>query len=239
VSDTKNILVDRSKILKFPDVPINGTNQEAIVLIAMPARDRVPRQIFWSYVALFKPKHYFMSNEHVPIDEARNQVVKEFLVNMPEATHLLFWDSDVIPPHDALVKLFKANVGVISGLYFQKYPPHRPHVYLLSEDKKHFVPCVTYAKNKVVEVEGTGMGFCLIRKDVLQNEAFLKRGKWFGFERGFGEDFDFALTLKETGIKWYLDTSVVCSHVTDQYFVDDKSYELYQAAEQTKMFSPQ
>jgi len=235
----KSFIVDRVKpVDKFPEVKFDENNQEAIILIAMPARDRVPRQIFWAYTALYKPKHMFMSNEHLPIDLARNVVVKEFLVNMPEATHLLFWDSDIIPPHDALYKMFKHNVPVVSGLYFQKYAPHRPHIYLMSENKQHFTPAITYSKDKLIEVEGTGMGFCLIRKDVLQDEAFIKRGKWFGFERGWGEDFDFAMTLKEAGIKWYLDTSIVCGHVSDQYVIDEKTYELYQTAEQIKIFNP-
>jgi len=237
---SEQIIVDKTKPpMQFPEIKVNETKQEAIILIAMPARGLVSRKIFWAYTALFKPKHMFMSNEHVPIDEARNVCVKEFLVNMPEATHILFWDSDVVPPHDALLKLFNVNKPVVSGLYFQKYAPHRPHIYLLSENKTHFIPCVTYTKDSVIEVEGTGMGFTLIRRDVLQHEAFLKRGKWFGFDRGFGEDFDFSITLREAGFKWYMDTSIICGHVTDEYTVDEKTYELYGASEQMKIFNPE
>ena len=207
---------------------------EAVFCIAMPTRDKVPKDLFWTYLNMIKPKHYFITAGHVPIDEARNWIVKQFLVNMPDATHLVFWDSDIIPPIDGLVRLFKHDKAIVSGLYFQRYPPHRPHIYILGENRQYFIPCVAYTKNTLIEVEGVGMGFCMIRRDVLQADAFLKRGKWFGFDRGFGEDFDFCLTAREAGYKIYVDTGVVCKHMADQYPVDETTFMLYQEREKYK-----
>jgi len=225
------ILDKRNEDKEFKD----RTKVEAIICIAMPCRGRIPRSVFWAYQNLIKPKHYFVSMEHVPIDVARNETVKEFLVNMPDATHLLFWDADILPPRDGLVKLFQSKKAVVSGLYFHKYPPHNPHIYILAEGGKGFIPAISYPKNQLIEVEGCGAGFLLIRKDVLQHQVFMDREKWFSFDRGFGEDFDFSLSVNQTKeYKIYIDTSVICKHIADEYYIDDKLFDLYLEREQLK-----
>jgi len=205
---------------------------EAVITIGMPAKYRVPRDIFLAYLRLIKPKHYFITVEHVPIDVARNAIVEQFLVDMPDATHLLFWDSDVIPNKDTLWKLFRHSKKIVSALYFQKYPPHRPHLYVRTETGKGFIPFVTWQNGQCIEVEGCGMGFCLIRKDVFQ----LLEPPWYSFKNGLGEDFYFCVKARESAnIKTYVDTDAKCMHVTDNYPVTHDTFKMWMQKESLKM----
>ena len=49
-----------------------------------------------------------------PVDNARNEIVKAFLES--DCTHLLFIDSDTIPPLDALKRLLAHDKPIISAI---------------------------------------------------------------------------------------------------------------------------
>ncbi len=50
-----------------------------------------------------------------PVDNARNEIVRVFLEET-DCTHLLFVDSDTIPPRNAIKKLLAADKDIISAL---------------------------------------------------------------------------------------------------------------------------
>lgn len=154
---------------------------------------------------------------HIPHDSARNYCVEQFLDT--DCTHLLFLDSDVVPPVDALELLLAAGKDAISGLY--------PSEWFDNEDgfikKRQNVFADVRPDGDLVEAVGKGVlqiktcgGGCLLlsRKAVEAVEP-----PWFLFaytERGqmkTGEDIYFGRELEAAGIPLYAHMGVQCQHV--------------------------
>jgi hypothetical protein len=69
---------------------------------------------------------------------------------------------------------------------------------------------------ELMEVDGCGMHFCLIRRDVIEaiEPPWFKRN-----QAGAGEDFYFCRKVKEAGFGIYLDLSVQTGHVCGDDFI--------------------
>lgn len=155
--------------------------------------------------------HYLHHTWASYIDHARNQIVREFLAT--DSTHLFFVDQDMVVPQDALDRLLAHDAPVVSGLYFLKQWPHPLCAFDLDPD---FRLLEEYKPNTVTQVGGTGMGCCLIRRDVMV--AMYRRYRktnWFVTSLANGEDVYFCRRLKAMEIPVLLDTSIECLHVGD------------------------
>lgn len=220
--------MDPIAILKDTTVPssqIDGT-----LFIAMPSRGNISIDLLTAYMGLQKPKHYFLSTNIVPLDAARNDLVAKFLTKTPDATHIIFWDDDIIPNPGDLAKLWSHNEPIVSGLYFKKQPPHEPLMSLTVRDvetgEDGMTHLIDWEENKPYYVDGVGMGFCLIRRDVFQDIP----PPWFKF--GFlSEDYNFCVKAKEYGYKIKVDTSVKLTHISDRSYVNNDLFRRYQQDE--------
>jgi hypothetical protein len=79
----------------------------------------------------------------VPYDIGRNKIVDKFLEGSEE--YLFFLDTDVILDNDALVYLIKIsrekNLPVVSALYWRRYPPIHPAMWVYKdESKREYIP---------------------------------------------------------------------------------------------------
>lgn len=148
-----------------------------------------------------------------PVDHARNLCVRHFLGG--DWTHLFFVDSDIELPDDALLRLLAADVPIASGLY----PLHRPAEGLcLSaavETGPQRVQFITRRPDGPTEADVTGLGCCLIRRDVLERMS----DPWFRFgvraDDGalIDEDIDFFLRVRDqSGIHPVVIPEVLCGH---------------------------
>lgn len=166
-----------------------------------------------------------------PVDEARNCIVEEFLKT--DCSHLLFIDSDTIPPRNAITKLLSADKGIVSALtpivehdenrkndsqgHYRKYN-------VVGWNDKHvneyigLVPC-----------KGAGSSCILIKREVFEK----MKAPWYRFvyeddngkkELGgrpviIGEDIYFtARAIGELGIMPHVDTSIICKHSKSIYW---------------------
>jgi len=122
----------------------------------------------------------------------------------------VFWvDDDVKLPPEALVKLLAAEKDFVSGLYFQKYPPHWPLVAMY--DGRSFLWLQDYPKvNQVVEVDGVGFGCAYTSTKLLKvlKARYEKIFEW----TDYSEDFTFCLRAGEAGMKPWVDTTIKCGH---------------------------
>lgn len=157
----------------------------------------------------------------MPFDMGRNSACQQALQN--NFSWLFFLDSDVIPPHDAILRLMRHNKPIISGVYHRRSPP--VGIPVMQKPAGQWI--VNYPPNKVIEVDVVGAGCLLIRRDLL--EAVAKQpqraGKpWFDWrvdmmghlpkEECMSEDFTFCRHVKrQLGIPILVDTSVQCSHI--------------------------
>ena len=155
---------------------------------------------------------------HIPHDSARNYCVDQFL--QTDDTHILFLDSDVVPPVDALEELLKADKDAISGLY--------PSEWFDNEDgklkKRNNVFERIREDGELIEAKGKGVerimqcgGGCLLIKRHVVEEVM--KAPWFEFhynERGLmniGEDVDFCKKLAAAGVELHAHFGVQCQHV--------------------------
>jgi len=199
-------------------------------------------------------KHGILNSlvHHTLIHNARNQIAMAAINK--ECDYLFFVDSDCVLPVDALKRLYEHDKDVVAGMYFGKVSPFPPIVYQKTPEGlyRHLTD---YPENSLVEVDGVGMGCCLIKTEVLKHFVFDKELKYadgknefvkesFGFEPimspdenrvSIGEDLSFCKRCQDLGYKIYVDTGVQCEHQTvryinEQYFKETK--KRMEAAEQ-------
>lgn len=161
---------------------------------------------------------------------ARNLIVDRFLQET-SASHLLFWDDDVLVPADALMQLLDANEAIISGFYTTRQAPCQPVVYKRLGTRGHkYRPVMPVEPGKFL-VDGCGAGFLLIRRDVFETI----KPPWFQFVCGrakgsnVSEDFYFCEKALKAGYRIVVDSRVSCGHV-GRYIFDDGDLDM----EQTK-----
>ncbi len=158
----------------------------------------------------------------MPFDHARNTACHHALQGGFD--YLFFLDSDVVPPHDAVLRLMSHNLPIVSGVYHRRSPPHGIPVML-----KGGGWITAYPPNTLMEVDLVGAGCLLMRRDLLEAMARkpldAKRGKTFfdwrvdmshSLPNGEALSEDFAMNLhvrRELGVKIMVDTSIQCRHV--------------------------
>lgn len=148
-----------------------------------------------------------------PVDNARNEIVKEFLKS--DCTHLLFIDADTLPPEDVIDKLLAVKQPIVSGLT----PIIEPGKDGLPWRKMNCVGMddqLVKPNTGVVRVKGTG-GSCLMIERFVFTQV---KAPWFRFiykdDQGrdtmVSEDIYFIIQAFGKGIPAYADTSVICKH---------------------------
>jgi hypothetical protein len=158
-----------------------------------------------------------------PFDDARNQICAAAIQNGFD--HVLFLDSDVIPPSNAVHRLLSHNQPLMSALYCRRSPPHAVPVMM-----RHGQWITNFPRGKVVEADVVGTGCMLLSCNFLKEAAEKcpiapQQGKtWFHWRsdmahllppgQATSEDFSACLWWKEKlGIRILVDSSVVCLHV--------------------------
>lgn len=186
--------------------------EEIKVAIAVPVVDDV--RSFWAYdyagLMAYTVQHRpevklsrFMSpGSLIP---RQRQMLAQAAVDTG-ATHILWWDSDVRVPKDALVRLLDHNAEVVLASYTERTPPYRSTAFknLRNFDERHYVePEMTGLER----IRAAGFGFVLTRADVFRR----MKKPWFmiGYvpETGshVGEDIYFWTQCAAMGIPVLLD----------------------------------
>ncbi len=145
-----------------------------------------------------------------PTDRCRNLCVQLFLLS--PHSHLLFIDSDVVPPSGCLTEMLAADREVVCGIY----PLHIEHQVSSSVARK--LAPNTYGflndlPDEPFEIDAAGMGCCLIERSVFERLG----SPWFKFEvrpdmMQTGEDIYFFERCAEAGIRPLALPSLFCSH---------------------------
>ena len=187
------------------------------VLIAMPTPDTglMHTKTFVSLIDMIKPQKFdFYFSRGGYIDSQRNSAV-DALLRDKEATHIFFVDSDMVIPKDALARLFKQEKDIVSGLYFHRNPPHKPHLYRIVGE---LLEAIDDYGSGLVECDAVGAGCLLIKRGVFESltgKVNVAEGvsQFFVTTPTVGEDIFFCELAKENGFKVHCDTSVKCGHI--------------------------
>lgn len=127
--------------------------------------------------------HYDFEHDK-PYDFGRNQVAQTCLDT--GADHVLFIDSDIIPPIDGLRRLIAHKLPIVGGLYYRRHPAIFPEAFTLVQGER--ILSVDLKGEKTYEgqykpleakdihpglneVDGIGAGFLLIERRVLESLA--------------------------------------------------------------------
>lgn len=154
------------------------------------------------------PEH---QNKYDNLMEKHNRARKMALDGGYDA--LLFVESDIIVPTNALVNLTAIDTDVAYGLYCARTASHR---WLAFSQLKHntgrsidrnYLYCVNHW-GKVIETKGVGMGCTLIHRNVLEKIEFRRGGS-------AADDWYYALDCEKAGFRQHHDLGVVCGHIVD------------------------
>jgi hypothetical protein len=145
-----------------------------------------------------------------PTDRCRNLCAKAFLET--DHSHLLFIDSDVVPPVNCLDLMLATNHPLVCGIY-----PLQLEYDLCSSVARKLGPH-TYGflkdfPDEPFEIDAAGLGCCLIAREVLERLD----EPWFRFisrpdGHQTGEDIYFFEKCAEIGIRPIALPQVLCSH---------------------------
>lgn len=140
---------------------------------------------------------------------ARNRTA-DAAVNMEECEGVFWCDSDVVLPVDAISRLVSHQKDFVTGIYFQREPPHWPLIATFNEKAKSFNWLVQWPENALAPIDGCGFGCVFTSTRLLRALA----PPWFEYKQ-FSEDFTFCRNASEAGYQLWVDTGVLCGHLPD------------------------
>ena len=198
---------------------VDCTSDKPSVLLAMMHKSRIDPRFLTTYTTLLmRTASEIRLGIHqgfgAGIDKVRNNAVKNCLSG--DYTHLFFLDDDTLPRPDAILRLLKHDLPIVSGLYCRRSEPHYPIIINMNRDNRKVLG-FTYPyemnppKDKLVECDAVGAGCLLIKREVFEKMP----QPWFKVGQYHGEDIYFCLQAKEAGYKILVDTGVECMHVVE------------------------
>lgn len=98
---------------------------------------------------------------------ARNRLVTELLQGLRPWTHVLFWDDDIVPEPDALVKLLSHQKDIIVGLCTCRTDPPIPNIRYWKPEEKRYEEIISW-DDGLIEIGAGGTGFMLISRRGLE-----------------------------------------------------------------------
>lgn len=197
-------------------------NSTPVVAIIMPVREWVHTNTNRSILRLRVPKPvHYLDKTDAPVEAARNMLTAGALRDIPDLTHLLFIDDDMVFNDDAFERLLSHDLPIVGGLCHNRRPPYMP--ILMREYNGGYTFVYDYDReideNGLIEVDATGAAFLLVKREVFEKIAATGEDPFA--IRGPGEDISFCLRAKEQGYKIYVDTTVEIGHVGEVTVTND------------------
>lgn len=129
--------------------------------------------------------------------------------------YLMFIDSDIEFGPDAMLQLLNRNKDIITGIYYKRGGDHSPVIYkkIAPLSDKREITCVTETDvdRELFKIAGCGMGFCLIKVDVLR-EMLKDTPSLFTPIVGLGEDLSFCYRATQKGYEIWADGTIPLNH---------------------------
>lgn len=165
--------------------------------------------------------------------QAENQLVTDFL-DHPQLTHLFLTESDMILPHDAIIKLLALDKDMASGVYFLRSPKpeHRGQPCLYKRPTMSSVnrngdidyghlPVTIFPTETPFQVDVAGLGCVLIKRHVFEELP----EPWFDLSaKNYGSDMYFYTHARRKGFELWIDPTVRCGQI-DYYQVGIEDWQ--------------
>lgn len=155
----------------------------------------------------------------------RNEAVQRM-----DGDWLLFIDDDMVWEPDAVKRLVEAreehDLDMVGALCFRRTPPHQPTLYMRTQPTSGPYNFLEKWTDDIVEVDATGLAFCLIHKRVferiagsemppLEERLQNRPPNFFRWTGGFGEDLAFCQDVKASGGRIFVDTRIEIGHISE------------------------
>lgn len=193
------------------------------VLVGVPHTGQFPFQTAYAMLMMQSkyPVEWLLIGQSL-IYDSREMMAEKMLKDGYD--YLFFLDSDMEPPDDIIPRLMAHDKPIVSAAAHKRMPPCNPAFY------KRCSPGYTevyhdYPKG-LLEVEGVGMACALIRREVFEQTP----KPWFFPMPDTGEDLAFCIRAREAGFKMYVDTNIICGHVTS-FPVTEEHYRYWRGAD--------
>lgn len=193
----------------------NKLNSTIKVLVAVPTAKSIEVETFKSIYRLEKPDNCVVDLEcfhSYNIDMGRNNIADHAIKHGYD--YVLFVDSDIILPKDALIKMLNQDTDIISGIYIQKrLDANITEVFNVTDYSRYTEEEVM--GSGVLEISACGFGCVLIKTKVLEDVGY-PQFEYHGsliWEECTSEDIDFCNKARAKGYKIYADCSIKCGHV--------------------------
>ena len=188
------------------------------VFIGVPTSENGRAAVFYDYVNnLHKPEGTIGAGFHTPSGAMnRNLIIEEAL--RTQCTHILFIDDDMAFPPDALLKLLRHEVNVVSGLYFNRCYPHNPVLFDYNQDNRFTRHFLNDDEHGLIECEAVGFGFLLVNTKIFESLAkpYVRMGEIRSDERN--EDIGFCLRCRQASIPVHCDLDLPIGHIGQATF---------------------
>lgn len=204
---------------------------KVMVDVCVPLARHIPSEWLISFLEfIHKDQNRYDLNiqldDSSPIDKSRNRLVKKALEGGAE--FIFFIDADNVIHPGALDKLMKVMVeqeaDLVTGLYFQKNKPYSPVIRKYEYGGYWNIDVVP--QNKVIPIDGAGMGCCLIRAKAIKDLEYpyfkYSYENWEGREIQLAEDLYFCRELMRKGKKMLCHTGVIAPHIGGT--IDENEY---------------
>lgn len=150
---------------------------------------------------------------------SRNTLIEDHNHYGSDWTHVLFVDSDTVPPNHALQTLLEADADVITGIYPLLLSKGFFWSITEMDDDDNWIPMHKNLPRKPFEILSCGAGCLLVRKEVLEDIEwpyfkFEYQSKWDngGDPIKYGEDMYFCRKVRDKGYKVMADPFIICKH---------------------------
>lgn len=155
----------------------------------------------------------FLMHKSCDIASARTMLVRKAL-EISEATHILFIDSDMWFPKDTIKRLLAHNKDIISVEYNKRTFPLEKVTKPLTEE----------SKTEIYKAKIMGCGIMLINLKVFRNKENPIGEPWFNFGRDnqgrhvLGEDGWFVNTAWDAGYESWVDPTIKVGHIGEYIY---------------------
>jgi len=156
-----------------------------------------------------------------PIDISRNNLVSSALQHK-SLKWIFFFDSDILVPSDAVLRLLSFQLPMVSAMYYSKAENWCAY----SRDAGGSYHPIKSWTGTLLSVDAVGMGCCLIDKRIFEKLS----PPWFNWtlgkeNPGFSEDIYFCQKVKQAGFPIFVDTTIQVGHIEPMKLVGEKEAE--------------
>lgn len=178
-------------------------------LIAIPSARYIETECFVSLFSMEKEGdiQLFIPDSY-SVDVARNIIAKSAIDDGFD--YILWIDSDIIVPTDALTRLLSHDKDFVAGVYSYKLLGNKDVVAkrFIGEEYEDIKIKEIQETNGLIDIDAVGFGCVLTKVSMFGKIPY----PWFVYTQEMGEDVYFCGKAKNAGYELHLDTDIICGH---------------------------